>query len=355
MVEQFLIIFFSFIFFIFQIFYLAIFEVLNFLIWIFNVFLLYFIIPILLSIAYFTLIERKVIATLQRRKGPNVVGIGGLLQPFSDGLKLFTKEIIIPRQSNRFLFLLSPIFFFFISLIGWVVIPIDNYYCFISDIKYSLLFVLSASSLSVYGIIIGGWSSNSKYAFLGAIRSISQLISYELILTFILLSVCLVSESINLIEIIESQRFQWHLWELFPLFIISIFICLAETNRHPFDLSEAESELVSGFNVEYSGVGFVLFFLGEYSNMLLISSLLVCCFLGGCYSPFSNSINSGGSFWFGLKLSIFILIFSISRTILPRYRYDYLMKLSWEFFLPLIIFLFIFFVIKKGIILFYVL
>lgn len=307
-----------------------------------NILMLYLILPLLISVAFFTWIERKLIATIQRRKGPNVVGIGGLLQPLCDGLKLFIKEMIIPRHSDKYLYIFAPILSFTLALLNWIFIPFNTDLVII-DINTSLLFLLASTSLGIYGIIFAGWSSNSKYSFLGTIRSIAQLISYELVMTFNLLCVSLKTNSLNLIEIVEYQRFSWNIFELFPIFISSLIVCLAETNRHPFDLAEAESELVSGFNVEYSGVGFVLFFLAEYLNMLLMGAFMSILFLGGWNSPFNSTgepVMTG--FWFSIKISFFIFLFVVTRTILPRYRYDQLMFIGWKILLPFSIFYFLF-------------
>lgn len=312
----------------------------NILIKLSNLLILYIILPMLISVAFFTWIERKLIATIQRRKGPNVVGIGGLLQPFADGLKLFIKETIIPRHSDRFIYILAPIFSFAISIFNWIFIPF-NYNLVVVDLSCSLLFLLASTSLGIYGILFAGWSSNSKYSFLGTIRCIAQLISYELIMTFNILCVAIKTNSINLISIIEYQKYNWNVFELFPIFLSSLIVCLAETNRHPFDLSEAESELVSGFNVEYSGVVFVLFFLAEYLNMLLMGAFFSILFLGGWYSPI-NILENRTGFWFSIKICFFIFLFVITRTILPRYRYDQLMNISWKYLLPFSLSFFIF-------------
>lgn len=290
------------------------------------------IITILICVAYFTLLERKILSTIQRRKGPNVVGSFGLLQPLADGLKLLLKEIIIPSNADVFWFVFAPIFTFFMSLIGWAVIPFANA-AFYTEINASILYLLAVSSLSVYGIIIAGWSSNSKYAFLGALRSAAQMISYELTISLIILCITIGSDSLNLGEVVECQRDGWFIFPFFPLFPIFFACCLAETNRHPFDLPEAEAELVSGYNVEYSSIGFALFFLGEYSNMLLMSSVCTILFFGGWFPPFKFYCLTPG-FWFSLKVCICIFFIIIARAILPRYRYDQLMTLGWKVFIP---------------------
>lgn len=296
-----------------------------------------FVIPLLIAVAYFTLVERKVLASIQRRKGPNVVGTFGLLQPLADGLKLFTKETILPSNADVILFIFAPILAFFLSLLSWTIIPLGSG-MFFTELNIGILYLLAISSLGVYGVIIGGWSSNSKYSFLGALRSTAQMISYELTIGFCLLSVIVCTKSLSLISIVLAQKTVWYCFPLFPLFLIFFISCLAETNRHPFDLPEAEAELVSGYNVEYSAMGFALFFLGEYANMLLMSSLTTILFLGGWLAPFPFSIKFinflPGSFWFSIKICFFVILFIVARAILPRYRYDQLMRLGWKVFLP---------------------
>lgn len=288
------------------------------------------VIPLLVSVAFFTIVERKGMGTIQRRKGPNVVGIVGLLQPFADGLKLFTKETILPSNSNLLAFLVAPILTFFLSITSWVIIPFSDQLVF-TDTGVGILYLLAISSLSVYGIIIAGWSSNSKYPFLGALRSTAQMISYEVSIGFIITNICVLTGSFNLSDIIIAQRYVWHIFSSFPIFILFYISMLAETNRHPFDLPEAEAELVSGYNVEYSSMSFALFFLAEYSNMLLMSAFSTIIFLGGWLSPL---IFLSGSFWFSLKMILGIIFFVITRAGLPRYRYDQLMDISWKCFLP---------------------
>lgn len=296
------------------------------------------IVPLLISVAFFTIVERKGMGIIQRRKGPNVVGIVGLLQPFADGLKLFAKETILPSNSNSFIFFMAPILTFFLSLISWVVIPFSDQLVF-ADINVGVIYLLAVSSLSVYGIIIAGWSSNSKYSFLGALRSTAQMISYEVSIGFVVVNICVLAGSFNLNDIILAQRYAWFILPSLPVFIIFYISMLAETNRHPFDLPEAEAELVSGYNVEYSSMTFALFFLGEYSNMLLMSAFSALLFLGG-WLPLFNFFP--GSFWFSLKVSIGVTFFILTRACLPRYRYDQLMNIGWKCFLPMSLGYFIF-------------
>lgn len=291
------------------------------------------VVPLLISVAYFTLAERKIMGSIQRRRGPNVIGYMGLLQPLADGLKLFIKETILPTNANLSLFVLAPVITFSLSLISWAVIPFGEGQV-IADLNLGLLYSLAISSLGVYGILISGWSSNSKYAFLGGLRSAAQMVSYEIPMGFILVVVVLCVGSANLSEIVISQTEVWLVFPLLPLSVMFFICCLAETNRHPFDLPEAEAELVSGYNVEYSAMGFALFFLGEYSNMLFMSSLTVILFLGGWLPVFGLSIIPG-SIWFGIKICFFVVLFIWIRAILPRYRYDQLMNLGWKSFLPL--------------------
>lgn len=296
--------------------------------------ILIIIIPLLISVAYFTLAERKILGAIQRRRGPNVVGVYGLLQPLSDGFKLFVKEAIIPSSSNKVIFVISPMIFFIISLLGWAIIPFDKY-SYLSDMNIGILYLFAISSLSVYGVVMSGWSSNSKYAFLGALRSTAQMVSYEVSIGFIIITIVICCGSFQLQEIIETQRDLWFVVTFFPLFLMFFISALAETNRHPFDLPEAEAELVSGYNVEYSAMSFALFSLGEYSNMLMMSSINTILFFGGWLPPFSFLNFIPGSFWFGLKVCFFVVLFVVMRAALPRYRYDQLMNLGWKVFLPI--------------------
>jgi len=302
-----------------------------------NIFkILFIIIPLLISVAYFTLAERKIMGSIQRRKGPNVIGWFGLLTPLADGLKLFSKETILPSNSDLIVFVIAPMITFLLSLIGWAVIPFGEGIVG-SDIQIGVLYLFGISSLGVYGIITSGWSSNSKYAFLGALRSAAQMVSYEVSIGFIIICIVLCVGSFNLTEIVIAQKNIWFCIPLFPVFIMFFISALAETNRHPFDLPEAEAELVSGYNVEYSAMGFALFFLGEYANMLLMSCLTTILFFGGWLPLFDIfPFNFIPSFiWFGLKICFFVVLFIWFRAILPRYRYDQLMTLGWKVFLPL--------------------
>jgi len=296
--------------------------------------ILIIVVPLLISVAYFTLAERKILGAIQRRRGPNVVGVYGLLQPLSDGFKLLVKETVLPSTANKFIFIISPIITFVISLMGWAIIPYDKY-SLLSELNVGVLYLFAVSSLGVYGIIMSGWSSNSKYAFLGALRSAAQMVSYEVSIGFIIVTIVVCCGSFNLQIIIESQKNVWFLIPFFPLFLMFFVSALAETNRHPFDLPEAEAELVSGYNVEYSAMGFALFSLGEYANMLLMSSLNVILFFGGWLPPFSFLSFIPGAAWFGVKVCFFVVLFIWMRAALPRYRYDQLMGLGWKVFLPI--------------------
>jgi len=298
------------------------------------------VLPILISVAYFTLAERKILGAIQRRKGPNVVGVYGLLQPLADGFKLLVKEVILPSNSNKFIFIISPIITFVISLMGWAVIPFDKYAA-LAEIDLGILYLFAVSSLGVYGIVMSGWASNSKYAFLGALRSAAQMVSYEVSIGFIITIIILCSGSFNLQIIIQTQQNMWYIFPFSPLFLMFFTSSLAETNRHPFDLPEAEAELVSGYNVEYSAMTFALFSLGEYGNMLLMSSLNIILFLGGWLPIFNFLVFIPGSFWFGIKICVFVILFVWIRAALPRYRYDQLMSLGWKAFLPISLNLFL--------------
>ncbi len=291
--------------------------------------------PLLISVAYLTLAERRVIGLMQLRKGPNVVGPFGLFQPFADALKLMSKETIIPNDANKFLFILAPMITFVLALIAWAVIPFGQNNV-LSDINVGILYLFAVSSLAVYGIIIAGWASNSKYAFLGALRSAAQMVSYEVSIGLIIISVLLCVGSLNLTDIVMAQKNIWFAIPLLPMFVMFFISTLAETNRAPFDLPEGESELVAGYFVEYSSMSFALFFLGEYANMILMSALTVTLFLGGWLPPFDiMPFNLIPDFlWFILKVMFILFIFLWVRATTPRYRYDQLMRLGWKVFLP---------------------
>ena len=296
------------------------------------------IVPVLILVAFLTLAERKVIAAIQLRKGPNVVGPFGLLQPFADGLKLLLKETIIPAGANRGVFIIAPIITFLLSLVAWAVIPF-NPGVVVADINVGILYLFAISSLGVYGIIMAGWASNSIYAFLGALRSAAQMVSYEVSIGFVMITVLLCVGSLNLSQIVLAQKggfWHWYWLPLFPMFIIFFVSALAETNRSPFDLPEGESEIVAGYFVEYSAMAFALFFLGEYSAMILMSGMTSILFLGGWMSPFDFAPFTWvpGPVWFGAKIAFCLFVFLWVRATLPRYRYDQLMRLGWKVFLP---------------------
>ncbi|MFN9476898.1 MAG: NADH-quinone oxidoreductase subunit NuoH [Rickettsiales bacterium] len=299
------------------------------------------VLPLLLSVAYLTYAERRVIGLMQMRRGPNRVGPFGLLQPIADAVKLIFKETIVPTPASKIVFMIAPMITFILSLVGWAVIPFSEGWV-LSDMNVGVLYVLAVSSLGVYGIIMAGWASNSKYAFLGAIRSSAQMISYEVSMGLVIVTVLLVTGSLNLSEIVEHQRdmpFWIHLM-LAPMAVVFFISVLAETNRLPFDLPEAESELVAGYNVEYSSMSFALFFLGEYANMILVSAMTVTFFMGGYLPPFGISFLYliPGFIWFVLKICFLLFVFLWIRATLPRYRYDQLMHLGWKVFLPLTLF-----------------
>lgn len=298
-----------------------------------------FIITLLLGIAYLTLAERKVLGYMQLRIGPNQTGPFGLLQPIADGIKLLHKELILPNHSDKLLFIFAPILTFSLSLAAWAVIPFGPDLVF-ADINVGLLYVLAISSLGVYGIIIAGWASNSKYALLGALRSAAQMISYEVSIGLVVVCIVLFSGSLNLTAIVQAQKHCWFIIRLFPLAVIFFISSLAETNRTPFDLPEAEAELVSGYNVEYSSFGYALFYLGEYANMILMSTMNTLLFFGGWLPPFDHLWLRviPPLIWMMAKVSFFLFLFLWVRATLPRYRYDQLMRLGWKVFLPLSLF-----------------
>lgn len=296
------------------------------------------IVPLLVCVAYLTYAERRVIGLMQLRKGPNVVGVFGLLQPWADAVKLMFKEVILPHKADKVMFILAPMVTFTLSLSAWAVIPV-NLKMEVANINIGILYLLAISSLSVYGIIIAGWASNSQYAFLGAIRSSAQMISYEVSIGLILITVLLTTGSLNITEIVMAQQnMKWYIQLLlFPMMIIFFISCLAETNRHPFDLPEAESELVAGYNVEYSSMTFAMFFLGEYANMVLASAMITILFMGGWLPPFNIEFLKciPGIVWFVSKVAFWLFCFLWIRATLPRYRYDQLMRIGWKLFLPI--------------------
>ena len=293
-------------------------------------------VPLLLSVAYLTYAERKVIGAMQMRKGPNVVGPFGLLQPIADGLKLLAKETIIPSGANKLIFLIAPMLTFTLSLIAWAVIPFGAGLV-LADINVGILYLFAISSLGVYGIIMAGWASNSRYAFFGALRSAAQMVSYEVSMGFVIITVLVCVGSLRLTDIVLAQENLWFAIPLFPMFVIFFVSTLAETNRAPFDLPEAEAELVAGYNVEYSSMTFALFFLGEYANMILMCAMTVLLFLGGWLPPLDVAPLNWipGPVWFALKVAAVLFVFLWVRATFPRYRYDQLMRLGWKVFLPL--------------------
>ncbi|HEX3863602.1 MAG TPA: NADH-quinone oxidoreductase subunit NuoH [Stellaceae bacterium] len=304
---------------------------------------LFIIVPLLLAIAYFTYAERKVLAFSQLRKGPNVVGPFGLLQPIADGLKLLTKETVVPSGANRIVFVAAPIVTFALALIAWAVIPF-NVGWVVANINVGILYLFAISSLSVYGIIMAGWASNSRYAFLGALRSAAQMVSYEVSIGFVLVTVLLCAGSLNLTDIVMAQARVpvWHAyaWPLLPMAVVFFISGLAETNRAPFDLPEGESELVAGYFVEYSAMSFALFFLGEYGNMILVSGMTTILFLGGWLPPFDIAPFTWvpAIVWFLLKTAFMMFCILWVRATFPRFRYDQLMRLGWKVFLPFSLF-----------------
>ena len=293
------------------------------------------VVPLLLAIAYYTYAERKVLAFSQLRKGPNVVGPFGLLQPIADGLKMLVKETIIPSGANRLVFIVAPMLTFTLALVAWAVIPFD-FGVVIADINVGILYLFAISSLSVYGVIMAGWSSNSRYAFLGALRAAAQMVSYEVSIGFVLVTVLLCAGSLNLTEIVLAQRTIWFVIPLLPMAVIFFISGLAETNRAPFDLAEGESELVAGYFVEYSSMSFALFYLGEYGNMILVSAMTAILFLGGWLAPFGIPPFTWvpGVIWFLLKVAFVMFCILWVRATFPRFRYDQLMRLGWKVFLP---------------------
>ncbi len=304
------------------------------------------VLPLILAVAYLTFAERKIIGYIQVRIGPNRVGPRGWLQPLADALKLMLKEIIVPRNANKFLFVMAPLLSFAPALVAWSVIPFTDT-VWLTNIDAGLLFILALTSMSVYGVIIAGWASNSKYAFLGSLRSAAQIVAYEIAMGFALVGVLMGAGSLNLREIVLHQQgglFQWYVWPLFPLFVVYFVSGVAETNRAPFDVVEGESEIVAGFHVEYSGMTFALFFLAEYANMILIAALAATMFLGGWLSPLPpawvshvpviGTVLGDGVHWLFLKLGVMLFCFLWFRATFPRYRYDQIMRLGWKVFIP---------------------
>ena len=307
------------------------------------------VVPLLLSVAYLTFAERKLIGYMQVRIGPNRVGPRGWLQPIADGLKLLLKEIIIPTNANKFLFVIAPVLVMAPALVAWAVIPFTDTLV-LANIDASLLFILAITSMGVYGVIVAGWASNSKYAFLGSLRSAAQIVAYEIAMGFALVGVLMAAESLNLREIVLRQQgglHQWYLWPLFPLFLVYLISGVAETNRAPFDVAEGESEIVAGFHVEYSGMTFAVFFLAEYANMILIATLVAIMFFGGWLSPIDGLVNQAvfavpvvgaladsGIHWLFLKIGFVLFCFLWFRATFPRYRYDQIMRLGWKVFIP---------------------
>ncbi len=290
-------------------------------------------VPVLMGMAYATYFERKALGAFQLRRGPNRVGPFGLLQPFADAVKVFTKETVIPAGANRLLFLFAPMLTFMLACMAWAVIPVNNGWA-VSDMNVGILYFFAISSLGVYGVIIAGWASNSKYAFLGAMRSAAQMVSYEVSIGFVLVSVLLCVGSLNLNQIVLAQTRVWFCFPLFPMFIVFLISMLAETNRAPFDLPEGESEIVAGYMVEYSAMAFALFYLGEYTSMITMSALASILFLGGWQAPF-GLVFIPGVFWLIGKICVIMFFFFWVRATFPRFRYDQLMRLGWKVFLPL--------------------
>ncbi len=295
------------------------------------------VVPLLVGVAYLTYAERKVIAAMHLRRGPNVVGVYGLLQPIADGMKLFFKETVIPSGANRIVFVMAPMITFSLALVAWAVIPLGDGLV-VADINVGILYLFAISSLGVYGVLMAGWASNSKYAFLGALRSAAQMVSYEISMGFIIITVLIVAGSLNLSDIVNAQKESvWFIIPLFPMAVIFFISTLAETNRHPFDLPEAEAELVAGYFVEYSSMTFALFFLGEYANMILMAGMTTILFFGGWLPPFDIAPFNWlpGPIWFIIKMCMLLFIFLWVRATFPRYRYDQLMRLGWKVFLPI--------------------
>lgn len=303
------------------------------------------VLPLLIAVAFAVYFDRKIWAAVQMRRGPNVVGPFGLLQSFADGLKLFLKETIIPAGANKILFLIAPMITFILALISWAVIPFAENTA-IANLNVGIMYILAISSLGVYGIILSGWASNSRYAFLGSLRSAAQMVSYEVSIGFVLVCVLMAVGSLNLSDIVMAQEgsiINWYVWPFFPLYIIFFISALAETNRPPFDLPEAEAELVAGYQVEYSSMAFALFFLGEYANILLMSTVMAILFLGGWHAPIPLLDFIPGWIWLLIKTGFGFWVFAMVKAFVPRYRYDQLMRLGWKVFLPISLFLVVFY------------
>jgi NADH-quinone oxidoreductase subunit H len=306
--------------------------------------ILVLVVPLLILMAYLTYAERRIIGAMQMRKGPNVVGPFGLFQPFADAVKLVFKETVVPTGSSPVVFFLAPMITFTLALLAWAVIPVGEALV-LSNLNVGVLYLFAISSLGVYGIVMAGWASNSRYAFLGAMRSAAQMVSYEVSIGFVMISVLLTAGTLNLSALVEAQRGMWYFLPHFPMFIVFFISVLAETNRHPFDLPEAESELVAGFMTEYSSMAFALFFLGEYMNMIMMSGVVSILFLGGWLGPHEMLPGLGiltpvfawvpGTVWFFLKICFCLFVMIWVRATFPRYRYDQLMRLGWKVFLPL--------------------
>lgn len=293
------------------------------------------VVPLVVAVAWLTWAERKVVGAVQLRKGPNVAGPFGLLQPIADGVKLLTKETVLPARANPVVFILAPMVTFTLSFVAWAVIPFDDGWV-LADINVGILFLFAVASLEVYGVLMAGWASNSRYAFLGALRSAAQMVSYEVSMGFVIVTVLICAGSLNLSEIVMAQKGMWFVVPLFPMFVVFFVSGLAETNRHPFDLPEDEAALVAGYFVEYSAMPFALFFLGEYAAMILVSGMTAVLFLGGWLPPLDMAPFTWvpGVVWFGLKISVVLFFFLWVRATFPRYRYDQLMRLGWKVFLP---------------------
>jgi NADH-quinone oxidoreductase subunit H len=296
-------------------------------------------VPLLIAVAYLTYAERKVIAAMQMRKGPNVVGPFGLLQPFADAVKLLFKETILPAGANRVVFVAAPMLTFILAMIGWAVVPFDEGWV-LADLNVGILYLFAISSLGVYGVIMAGWASNSKYPFLGALRSAAQMVSYEVSMGFVIITVLICVGSLNLTDIVLAQKSVWFAVPLLPMFVIFFISTLAETNRSPFDLPEGESEIVAGFFSEYSSMTFAMFFLGEYANMILMAAMTSILFLGGWLPPFDVAPFNWlpGPIWLFIKIAMVLFVFLWVRATFPRYRYDQLMRLGWKVFLPFSLF-----------------